>query len=658
MPLNSRIHQSRAQRLRRGSGARVIIALLALFLLLPLYRLQILTTEQFALQARQNRMRPVVVRAPRGTIYDRHGRIVAENIVGYQILLMPAPMDTLRAQVDRLRPVLGIDSADVARAFRRYQRAPHLPMEVVGDAPPEAIARLEERRFLFPDVLVQEYPKRHYPAGPAIAHFIGYINEISEDDLTKSEFEGFERGRWIGKAGLEAHYEQQIGGQPGVRYLEIDARGRIKQWLPESFGQPAIPGQDLQLYLDLDLQEFIAHIFPKDYTGAIVAIEPKTGGILAYYSNPTYDPNEFIGGIPTALWNELQSDSTLPLLDRVSGSGQPAASTWKLLVASMALDLGILDPEAVMPIPCRGGMNYGNRYWRCWQTSGHGSLNLIDGIKNSCNVYFYQVGLRIGLDRFLETGMRLGFDRRTGVDIPHEIKPIFPDSREFWQRRFRLPAQEGEVLSLSIGQGPITMTALKLAHMYTALARSDGRVPAPRFAMNFGMPADTYHVDLDPLDVWYMEAGMRRVVSPGGTAQLSRLRDWDFVGKTGTAQNPGPDHAWFVGLGGPKGQEPEIAVTMFLEHGLHGYLASGYVAEAINFYLDRKYGRPFQGWATPRHRAPRGLPVWNWNTPIVDPPRPTRRAVAVADSAASAPVPVSNERGTPPAAGDTTAAGN
>jgi penicillin-binding protein 2 len=522
-------------------------------------------------------------------------------------------------------------------------------MEVVGNATPEAIARLEERRFLFPDVLVQEYPKRHYPAGPAIAHFIGYISEISETDLEKPEFAGFERGRWIGKAGLEAHYEQQIGGQPGVRYLEIDARGRIKQWLPESFGQPAIPGQDLQLYLDLDLQEYITHIFPKDYTGAIVAIEPKTGGILAYYSHPTYDPNEFIGGIPIALWNELRADPAIPLLDRVAGSGQPAASTWKLLVASMALDVGAIDPEQVMPIPCTGGMNYGNRYWRCWLRTGHGSLNLIDGIKNSCNVYFYQVGLRIGLDRFLQTGARLGFDQRTGVDIPHEIKPIFPTDREYWQRRFRYAAQEGEVMSMSIGQGPITMTALKLAHMYTALARPDGRVPAPRFAMNFGMPADTFHVDLDPLDVWYMEAGMRRVVAPGGTAQLSRLRDWDFVGKTGTAQNePNLDHAWFVGMGGPKGGEAEIAVTMFLEFGEHGWLASGYVAEAINFYLDRKHGRPFQGWATPRNRAPRGLPVWNWQTPIEDPPRPDRRAMAgEVDSVAGVPpaTPVANDAG-------------
>lgn len=602
-----------------------MVILLTLFLLIPLYRLQIAGAEQFALQARQNRMRPVVVRAPRGTIYDRYGRIVAENIVGYQVLLMPAAEDTLRAQVERLRPVLGLTDNDTAAAFRRYRRAPHLPMQVRRDASPEAVARLEERRFEFPEVLVQEYPKRHYPAGPAIAHFIGYVAEISEEQLAQPEFEGFEPGRWVGKAGLEQQYEPWLGGQPGVRHLEIDARGRIQQWLPEEFGRPAIPGQDLELYLDLDLQEFIAEIFPKDITGAIVAIEPGTGGILAYYSNPSYDPNEFTGGIPTNLWGELNTDPRIPLLDRVSGSAQPPASTWKLAVAAMALETGAIRPEEYMPIACTGGLNFGGRYWRCWEPGGHGPQNLIEGIQNSCDVYFYQVGLRIGLDRFLETGVRYGLNRKTGVDLPTEIPPTFPSDTSYWRRVWGYQAKESEVLSMAIGQGPTTMTPIKLAEVYSALTSPGGRTPAPRFVRGVGEPPDTFALNLNSQDVWYLEAGLRRVLGPNGTARLSRLRDWEFIGKTGTAQNSqGDDHAWFVGAGGvPHTGNPEIVVAAFLEFAQHGYLASGYVAEAINFYLDRKYGHPFQGWATPRHRFPRGLPVtWNYLTPVEDPPFP------------------------------------
>jgi len=606
-------------------GARLVVILLGLFLAVPLYRLQIAGAEQFALQARANRMRPVVVRAPRGTIYDRHGRIVAENIVGYQILLMPADTATLRAQVERLRPVLGLTDGAIAAAFRRQGRAPHLPMVVQRDASPAAVAALEERRFEFPEVLVQEFPKRHYPAGPAIAHFIGYTAEISEEELKQPQYDGYVQGRWIGKSGLEKQYEKWLGGQPGERYLEIDARGRIQRWLPENLGRPALPGRDLQLYLDLDLQQYIATIFPPDIAGAMVAVDPVTGGILAYYSNPTFDPNDFTGGIPIDVWNRLNTDPNLPLLDRVSGSTQPPASTWKLAVAAMALETGAIRPEEYMPIACTGGMNYGGRYWKCWEPGGHGRQNLILGIQNSCDVYFYQVGLRIGLERFLETGVRNGLDAATGVDLPSEKRPTFPADTSYWRKTWGYQAKESEVLSLAIGQGPTLMSALKLAEVYSALTSPDGHTPAPRFSREVGVPPDTFRLDLNAQDVWYLEAGLRRVLGPSGTARLSRLRDWELIGKTGTAQNPhGDDHAWFVGVGSVPGTgKPEIVVAAFLSHAEHGYLASGYVAEAVNFYLDRKYGRPFQGWATPRFRSPRGLRInWNWTAPVIDPPFP------------------------------------
>jgi penicillin-binding protein 2 len=602
-----------------------VIVLLIGFLTVPLYRLQIESSERYMLQARENRMRPVVVRAPRGTIYDRHGRVVAENTVGYQVLLMPRPQDVrwMEEQVERLRPILGLDSAAVAAAFRRWNRARHLPMEVARDASPVAVARMQERRMDFPGVLVDEYPKRHYPSGPSIAHIIGYVSEISEAELNLPEFSDYEQGRWIGKTGLERQYERHLGGVPGVRYLEMDAAGRIKQWLPDEFGLPPVPGKDLHLYLDMDLQDYVAAIFPRQFTGAVVAIDPQTGGVLAYYSHPTFDPNQFIGGIPGALWRDLNENPRRPLLDRVSNSGQPAASTWKLIVAAMALDLGVIRPDEYMPVACTGGITLLGNYRRCWRAGGHGRQNLIDGIRNSCNVYFYQVGARLGLDRFLEAGTRMGFSQRTGIDIPTEFLPQFPESREFWQRRYGYRALDAEVLSLVIGQGPMTMTVIKLAQLYAALVRPDG-VPAPRIARDMGGPRDTLRYNLDPVQQWYLGTGMRRTVAPGGTAGISRLRDWDFIGKTGTAQNPpNPAHGWFVGMGAPRFGEPEIAVTMFLEFAESGGFASGIVGEIINFYLDRKYNRPFQGWATPRLRMLRGLPVgWNNFAPLEEPPMP------------------------------------
>jgi penicillin-binding protein 2 len=668
-----RIQQPRAQRSRRANAARAIILIVIAFLAVPLYRLQIVSAEQYVAQARENRMRPVVVRAPRGTIYDRHGRVVAENTVGYQVLLMPRPQDLewMREQVDRLRPVLGLEEADIAMAFRRWNRATHLPMDVARDADPIAVTRLQERRMDFPGVLVTEYPKRRYPAGPAVAHIIGYVSEINPQELELEEFSDYEQGRWIGKAGLERQYERHLGGVPGVRYLEMDAAGRIKQWLPDELGRPPVPGRDLQLYLDLDLQEYIAAIFPRQYTGAVVAIDPRTGGVLAYYSHPAFDPNDFIGGIPGDLWRQLNEDRAKPLLDRVSNSGQPAASTWKLIVAALALDMGVIRPDEYMPVACTGGISLLGRYARCWRAGGHGRQNLIEGIKNSCNVYFYQVGARMGLDRFLETGTRLGFSRRTNIDIPTEFLPQFPHGRQYWIDRWGYRPEDNEVLSLVIGQGPMTMTIIKLAQMYAALGRPDGRMPAPRIAMDMDEERDTLHFQLTPQQQWYLNTGMRRVLAPGGTAGLSRLRDWDFVGKTGTAQNPpNPAHGWFVGMAGPPGGEMEIAVTMFLEFAETGTIPSGYVGEIANFYLDRKYSRPFQGWATPRQRFARGLPVnWNIGAPLNEPPMPPADATAEASAPAAdarsgataiggVPVAAAARRAAPasPAATDTTAA--
>jgi penicillin-binding protein 2 len=632
MQRTGRLSTPRAQRVRRSRAARVIIIALIAFLSTALFRLQVLRGEEYAERAEGYRLRDLAVPAPRGTIYDRQGRVVAENVPGFQIQIMPgtqgstqARLDSMNAQIEQLRPLLGLTDEQLARARRRWTRQRHLPMVLMEDAPPRAIAAISERKPLFPSVLVHEYAKRRYPAGDAIAHFIGYISEISDSELKLPEFQGYEQGRWIGKAGLERQYEKLLGGTPGKRYLEIDANGRIRRWLPEERGVPPIPGRDLHLYLDLDLQEYIAEIFPREFEGAVVAIDPLTGGVLAYYSHPTYDPNLFIGGISSADYGVLRDDPAVPLLDRVVNSGQPAASTWKLAVAGLALDLGVLNPEEFMPISCTGGLSFQGRYARCHGV--HGRQNLIEGIKNSCNVYFYQLGIRIGLRRFLEHGARIGFADKTGIDVPHERKPQWPDI-EWWERVLGYRAAENEVMSIAIGQGPTTMTIIKLAHIYAALTAPSGKVPAPRLAIESGVPADTFEFHTSARDRWFLEAGMRRVVAPGGTAGRSRLPWWDFIGKTGTAQAPpGKDHGWFVGTGAREpGAPAEIAVTMFLARSEHGYTASGYVAEIVNFYLSRKYGRPFQKWSTERFRSAQGLPV-NWQqfqVPVVDPPMPPR----------------------------------
>jgi penicillin-binding protein 2 len=623
MKRTGRVITPKRQRARRGKGARAFVVIMIAFLGTALFRLQVVEGEQYAVTARENRLRELPIPAPRGTIYDRTGRVVAENVPGYLIQVMPG--DAMDETIAQMQPLLGVTDEQVQRARRRWSRQRHLPLVLLEDAPERAVAALAERRHMFPNVLVHEYAKRRYPAGPAIAHFIGYVNEINDRQLRSPEFEGYVMGQWIGQAGLERQYEGILGGVPGSRYLEVDAWGRIKRWLPEEMGVPSVPGRDLHLYLDLDLQEYIAAIWPEDQTGAIVAIDPQTGGVLAYYSHPTYDPNVWIGGISSDTYRGLMEDDGRPLLDRVVGSGQPAASTWKLAVAGMALDLDAIQADEYMPQACTGSFFYG-RVARCWYAPGHGRQNLIEAIKNSCNVYFYQVGVRIGLNRFLETGTRLGFAERTGIDVPHEIAPNFPASIEWYQRRWGYTPYDNEVLSLAIGQGPITMTIIKLAHIYAALTAPEGRVPAPRLARMEGAQVDTMEFRTSARDRWFLEAGMRRVTAPGGTAGLSRVANWDFIGKTGTAQNPhGESHGWFVGTGAREpGAPAEIAITMFTEHAGSGAIASGIVGEAVNFYLSRRYGQPFRMYVTPRIAQMRGYPAdfSVLNIPIVDPPMP------------------------------------
>ncbi|MGQ0814213.1 MAG: penicillin-binding protein 2 [Gemmatimonadota bacterium] len=611
-------------RLRRSTAARGVLFVILLVLLGAAAKLQVLEVNEYALAAKNNRLRPLMVHAPRGTIYDRHGRVIAENVPAYQVMIMPGRPDSMEAQIQRLQPVLGIQKSQIDFAWKKWQRAKHLPMTIMSDAPLDAIARLEERKREFPGVLVFEYAKRRYPAGDAVAHFIGYVSEINERQLAREEFAGYEQGRWIGQQGLERFYEKYIGGQPGVRYLEIDAMGRIKRWLPEELGVPSIPGRDLQLHLDLDLQRYMQGIFPKGFRGAFVALDPETGGVLAYYSNPSYDPNLFTGGIAPATYDSLVKDPAKPLFDRVAGSTQPPASTWKLPLAALALEEKVITQDEFMPIACTGGLSYMGRYARCWEPGGHGRVDLIRGIKYSCDVYFYQVGIRLHLKRMVEAGTRLGFQKKTGIDLPTEVPNIFPEDLGFWKRHFGYgPPADNEVMSMAIGQGPVTMTPLKMTHLFAALVHPDGKARAPRLAMVDSAPV-TFDFHISRENAEFLKKGMRRVIGPGGTAPQSRLLFWDFGGKTGTAQAcancPLKDHAWFIGWGGKAGSDPEIVAGMFLQHGEHGYTPSGSVANAINFYLDRKYGRPFNRYPTPRERFPKGLPVSpEYYSEVVDP---------------------------------------
>lgn len=610
-------------RRRRVRGALAVLVLGLSALGFAFFQTQVLKNTAYALQSDMNRLRPIPLPAPRGTIFDRNGEIVAENMPGYGLSLLPAPPDTLRAVLERLAPVIGLSAERVDALMARHRQAPHQPLLVSSDLTFEQVSALEERRILFPGIFIDMHPKRRYAAGSAIGHLVGYVAEISESELELPQFEGYTAGQVIGKAGLERQYEHLLGGIPGARYVEVDAHGRIVGEFAARRQVDAVPGKDLHLYLDLDLQRWIARIFPDSMRGAIVALEPGTGHVLALYSSPGYDPNDFVGGVSPEVWQRLNTDPARPLLDRAATGTYPPGSTFKLFTAAIGLELGVITPKEYLPIPCRGGMQYGNRYFRCWESRGHGALDLAGAIQHSCNVYFYQVGIRIGLDRFLEEASRLGFTAKTGIDLPVERGGNFPNEPDWYRRRFGWKPTPTEVLSLAIGQGPNDQTPLKMAQLFAALA-GDGRVPVPRLARpdstdlregSSEKAAGGVNLNISRESLAILREGLGRVVSAGGTAQLSQLEHWDLLGKTGTSQNPhGKDHGWFVGMAGPKDGDPEIVVAAILEFGEHGSTAAQYVAKTADYYLRRKYGMPIDTIQTLREHlfAGRRVPWAKW----------------------------------------------
>jgi len=579
-------------RRKKAFSAFIFGSLMFCILLVQAFRVQILSSDDWTLQADSNRLRPVTVSAPRGTIFDRNGLVMADNIPGYVVnILRDSPQETLES-LEGLKPYLELTTERIDELKDRIRL--YEPLVVDVDASLEEISTIEERKGQFPGVLIEMVPKRRYMAGEAIAHALGYVGEISTEELENQRYANYDAGALVGKTGVELQYEGLLQGRDGVRYLEVDAAGRIvgsMVGIEEDIGDP---GQDIQLALDLDLMRWIHKIFPDSLPGAVVALDPEDGGVLALYSAPTFDPNIFVGGLSTSDWLRIQSDQGNPMLNRTIMGLYPPASTWKLAAAAIALDLGVVGPHEVMPIPCTGSMTHGGLERGCWLSTGHGFLDLAGAIAHSCNVYFYQLGLRVGLDPLLEAGNRIGFSQQCGIDLPGERNGIFPEGRAFWERRFGYKPLDGEVLSLAIGQGPNSQTPMKMAQFYLALAR-DGTAPTPHIYRDRVSLTDDWSLELSRESIEQVREGLRAVTEPGGTAHLTgSLEHWEVLGKTGTGQNAssrGQDHAWFAGMMGPWGQEPEIVVVVLVEFGESGSsIAAPIAVKTADYYLRKKYG--------------------------------------------------------------------
>jgi len=566
--------------LRRARVARALLVLSFMALGGAFFRTQLLQTAEYTLQSENNRLREVPLPGARGIIYDRKGEIIAENLPGYSVSILSPTEDSLRNALQTLARVITIDSAQQELAVRRFRRAPQRPAVIFNDASFQVVSILEERRVEFPGLIIQSSPKRYYPDGAAMATLIGYTGEISEDQLANPKFEGYKAGQQIGKLGLEQQYEAQLKGKEGRRFVEVDARNRVvRDNGVRVEEQPEAP-PPLRTNLDLDLQKFAHEYFGDSLRGAVVAMDPRSGGILAMYSAPSYDVNRFIGGVSTSYYQMLLDDPHKPLFNRALVGTYAPASTFKLATAVIGLQRGLVTMDTRMPQPCTGSFFYG-RVFKCHDHRGHGDITLAQAIAKSCDVYFYQLGLKITLSNLLAGGVSLGFRDSTGIDLPGEKRPTWPASVKYFDQKYGPRGwNQSVVLSLSIGQANNAQTPLTMARFYSALA-TNGEAPRPQIVSQTVERHQILNLSDDQLDG--LKLALADVVTRG-TAASAQIAGLAIAGKTGTAQNPPhPDNAWFVGYA--PAAKPEIVVAVLLEEGLHGPHAAQVATKMMERFL-------------------------------------------------------------------------
>jgi penicillin-binding protein 2 len=567
----------------------LVLVITMTVLLIRLWDLQIMRGAEMRKLSEQNRIRVKKIVAPRGIIYDRIGKVLADTRPSFNIYLTPEDIHDFSQTVDGLARLIACDREEIIEKMKAASgMPPSFPIKIKSDIPMDEVARVEAHRVYIPGISIQIEPKRNYPYAASFAHVIGYVSEVSDEELKdKKKYKDYSPGDYIGKYGLERAYENDLRGVDGEKRVEVDAIGREVRTLDVI---DPIPGNSLHLNLDLELQ-LSADKALETRKGAAVALNPKTGGVLVLASRPGFDPNLFASGISKTDWQKIALDKLHPLQNRAIQGGYPPGSTFKILLALRALDLGIINERTTFS--CGGGFAYGNRVFKCWKKGGHGSVSVHRAIVESCDVFFYNVGLRLGVDRIHDFGNTLGLGRVTGIDLPNEQKGLLP-STEWKKRRYNQPWYEGETVSVAIGQGAVWLTPIQLA-MLSSFVAGDGKNYKPqivnRIVSTEGKVIKTFEpivnadLKLKPGVLTIVKDGMRGVVNePGGTAGASKVQSVLMSGKTGTAQAGSDkvklgDHAWFIAYA--PSDDASVAMAILVEHGLHGSSAAAPIAKGI-----------------------------------------------------------------------------
>ncbi len=597
--------------------------ILAIFLILAygLWRLQVMQSEFYAGLAERNRVRTVPILAPRGKILDREGRVIVDNYPSFTALLLRDSLRDLSADADLIAKGLNMNPSEVRERIRKFASMPqYQPIFLKDDITPDELAFVESHRNELPELDTIMAHRRLYPRKGFMAHLVGYVGEVSEDMLNQPQWEFYNPGDVVGRSGVELQYNQMLMGKNGARRTIVNSRGKEMQSLSET---PAVPGTQLKLTVDIDLQ-IAAEEAIEGKNGAIVAMDPRTGEILAMVSRPTFDPNNFAVRISRGEWNKLVTDPDKPLLNKAIQAQLAPGSTFKIIMSVAGWQEGVAQS---LNVHCNGGANFYGRRFGCWVKEGHGAVDLTKAIYQSCDVFFYTLAEKLGINRIAKYATALGLGQKTGIDLPQEVSGVMP-SEEWKIRNFKQKWFAGETISVGIGQGAVTTTPVQLMRAIAAISMG-GRLVVPHVANPSEFPqayvAANHYLDVTNIPIetngWNLITdAMGRVLLPEGTARSAHIPGIDIAGKTGSAQIVSlatrakhansealAQNGWFVGFT-PR-RNPEIIVVVLFEGGEHGRLAARLATQVIKAYVDKQRRLPSKV-AEGNHNADVGA-MWN-----------------------------------------------
>ena len=573
---------------------------LAIFVLLflRLWYLQIIQADTYQALSEKNRTRYIPIAAPRGPIVDRDGHMLVDNRPAFRIAALRQEVEEPEKLLARLAELLELDLDILQKRWAAGRRFPrYRPVPLANDVSRRVLEQVMEHSFELPGILTEVRPVRFYPHGKSAAHLFGYLGEITEEELRAAPYQAYHAGDFVGKNGLEKGIEQYLTGIPGERRVEVDVKGKKLRILKT---QEPVPGNRVTLTISRDLQLATEAAFG-DQAGAAVALDVDTGEVLAMVSKPGYDPSLFARGITGKEWVELLHNPLDPLQNRALKGQYPPGSIFKIVTALAALESGQATTRT--KVNCQGKLTVGNRTFRCWKKGGHGITDLKKALKESCDVWFYEVSQQVGIDRIADMARRLGLGTPTGLGLAGERKGLIPD-QQWKQQRFNDRWYRGETLIASIGQGYILTTPLQLATMMATVANG-GNVLRPYLVKRIEDMAGKIqqepktqimqqaHLNQSQLEA--LRRGLEAVVNePHGTAWMSRIKELPYAGKTGTSQVVHQrkrrkkdaeipyrlrDHALFAAYA--PAANPKIAVAVVVEHGSHGSSAAAPIAKAM-----------------------------------------------------------------------------